>query len=115
MVCFQGTDVGLEHHLHRGRALAALNHLLSERVHKLKSDNKHWRHPESPPSGQTNVQSDVQTLLGPITETEESLLSSVRIKFIMHSEEEVIIDKMHLKTNCAFFMFTAFACGMFNQ
>lgn len=76
---FQGADIGLEHHLHRGRALAALNYLLSARVHRLKSDNKHQRHPETPSSGQTNVQSDVQILLAPITESEESLLSSVRI------------------------------------
>lgn len=68
---FQGADIGLEHHLHRGRALAALNHLLSARIHKLKS--------ETPSSGQTNVQSDVQILLAPIIESEESLLSSVRI------------------------------------
>ncbi|KAL0350036.1 UNVERIFIED_CONTAM: hypothetical protein Sradi_4152800 [Sesamum radiatum] len=36
-----GAEVGLEHYLHRGRALAALDNLLSARVHKLKSDDKH--------------------------------------------------------------------------
>lgn len=75
----QGAEHGLEHHLHRGRALAALNYLLSARVYKLKSDSKHRGQSETSSSGQTNVQSDVQTVLAPITETEESLLSSVRI------------------------------------
>lgn len=108
LLCLQGADVGLEHHLHRGRALAALNHLLSARVHKLKSDDKHLGQTESPSTGQTNIQSDVQTLLSSITESEESLLSSVRIKFIIHSIEEVIIDKMHLKLTAFFCMFTIF-------
>lgn len=61
--------------MHRGRALCAFKRLLTVRVQKLKSDGKSGvvEH------GQTNVQSDVLRLLAPITESEESLLSSVRI------------------------------------
>lgn len=61
--------------MHRGRALAAFNHLLTVRVQKLKS--------EAQTHGQTNVQADVQTLLGPITESEKSLLSSVSLSFLL--------------------------------
>lgn len=74
-VRLQGNALGLEHHLHRGRALAAFNHFLGLRVQKLKSEGKGQI--------QANVQADVQTLLEPITESEESLLSSV--SFIFYS------------------------------
>ncbi|KAI3451060.1 hypothetical protein Pfo_007725 [Paulownia fortunei] len=94
----EGTEVGLEHHLHRGRALAALNHLLSARVHKLKPDNKHRGQSETPSSGQTNVQSDVQILLAPITESEESLLSSVIPLAIEHFDDTVLV------ASCAFLL-----------
>ncbi|KAL3818833.1 hypothetical protein ACJIZ3_004738 [Penstemon smallii] len=94
----EGSGVGLEHHLHRGRALAALNHLLSARVHKLKSENTHQGQSETPASGQTNVQSDVQTLLGPVTEDEESLLSSVIPLAIEHFDDTVLV------ASCAFLL-----------
>lgn len=94
----EGAEVGLEHHLHRGRALAALNHLVSARVNNLKSDNKHWGQPESPQTGQTNVQTDVQTLLAPITESEESLLSSVIPLAIEHFDDSVLV------ASCAFLL-----------
>lgn len=110
LLYLQGADVGLEHHLHRGRALAALNHLLSARVHKLKSDDKQRGQAESPSTAQTNIQSDVQNLLSPITESEESLLSTVRIKFMIH-KDEVIIDKMRLKTNYIFLHVYCFCSG----
>lgn len=76
--CLQKGGLGLEHHLHRGRALAAFNHLLAVRVQKLKMESTH-RSPE----GQTNVQADVQTVLAPVTQSEESLLSSVWSLFIL--------------------------------
>ncbi|RVW55231.1 hypothetical protein CK203_067014 [Vitis vinifera] len=72
------SGLGLEQHLHRGRALAAFNHLLGVRVQKLKLENTKGQSSASV-NGQTNVQSDVQMLLSPITQSEESLLSSVRI------------------------------------
>lgn len=58
--------------MHRGRALAAFNHILDVRVQKLKSE-----HMSKEKGGQTIVQSDVQMLLAPLTQSEESLLSSV--------------------------------------
>ncbi|XP_042024596.1 uncharacterized protein LOC121771783 isoform X2 [Salvia splendens] len=94
----EGADVGLEHHLHRGRALAALNHLLSARVHKLKSDNKDRDQPESLSTGQTNIQSDVLILLSPITESEESLLSSVIPLAIQHFDDSALV------ASCAFLL-----------
>ncbi|ONI01941.1 hypothetical protein PRUPE_6G168600 [Prunus persica] len=83
-------SLGLEHHLHRGRALAAFNHLLTVRVQKLKS--------EAQTHGQTNVQADVQTLLGPITESEKSLLSSVMPLAIINFEDSVLV------ASCALFL-----------
>lgn len=65
--------------MHRGRALAAFNQLLTSRVENLKIEGR------SNASGQTNVQSDVQTLLSPISEKEQSLLSSVRALFLIIS------------------------------
>lgn len=81
MLLLQETGLGLEHHLHRGRALAAFNHLISVRVKKLKMENIARGHSGTSGNGQTNVQSDVHTLLAPITQSEESLLLPVRIIF----------------------------------
>ncbi|KAJ0041339.1 hypothetical protein Pint_27017 [Pistacia integerrima] len=83
----QETGLGLEHHLHRGRALAAFNHLLGVRVEKLKSEGRS----SSSAQGQANVQSDVQTLLSPIQQGEESLLSSVMPLAISHFEDSVLV------------------------
>ncbi|PIN26879.1 hypothetical protein CDL12_00372 [Handroanthus impetiginosus] len=94
----EGAEVGLEHHLHRGRALAGFNHLLSARVHKLKSDSKHRGQSETSSSGQANVQSDVQTLLAPITESEQSLLSSVIPLAIEHFDDTLLV------ASCAFLL-----------
>lgn len=65
--------MGIEHHLHRGRALAAFNQILGHRVENLKTD---WEASTSS-QGQTNIQSDVQKLLSPLGQHEETLLSSV--------------------------------------
>ncbi|CAI0554803.1 unnamed protein product [Linum tenue] len=70
------TGLGLEHHLHRGRALAAFNHVLGVRLQKLKKGE-----PGSSPHGQNNVQSDVQMLLAPLVSSEEALLSSASKEF----------------------------------
>ncbi|KAJ0988045.1 hypothetical protein J5N97_006401 [Dioscorea zingiberensis] len=81
---------GIEHHLHRGRALAAFNYLLGLRALKLKSAQDL--------SGQTNTQSDVQMLLAPLTQSEGSLLSSVMPLAIMHFEDSVLV------ASCAFLL-----------
>ncbi|GER35123.1 spatacsin, partial [Striga asiatica] len=94
----EGAEVGLEHHLHRGRALAALDHLLSARVVKLKSNDKDSWQSETQPSGQTNIQLDVQNLLGPITQSEESLLSPVIPLAIEHFDDSVLV------ASCAFLL-----------
>ena len=75
MCQFQETGLGLEHHLLRGRALAAFNHVLSVRLQKLKKEGES----EGSPHRQNNVQSDVQMLLSPLVPSEEALLSSVSV------------------------------------
>ncbi|XP_021895508.1 uncharacterized protein LOC110812908 [Carica papaya] len=85
------TGLGLEHHLHRGRALAAFNRLLGLRIEKLKLE-------DSLMHGQSNVQSDVQILLSPITQSEESLVSFVMPVAITHFEDSVFV------ASCAFLL-----------
>ncbi|KAK2975888.1 hypothetical protein RJ640_015319 [Escallonia rubra] len=92
------TGLGLEHHLHRGRALAAFNHLLSVRVQKLKQESSHGGLSGTTVHGQTNVQSDVHTLLAPITQNEESLFSAVTPLAIVHFEDSVLV------ASCAFLL-----------
>ncbi|KAM7517827.1 hypothetical protein LguiB_016789 [Lonicera macranthoides] len=92
------TGFGLEHHLHRGRALAAFNHLISVRVKKLKMENIARGQPGTSGNGQTNFQSDVHTLLAPITQSEESLLLPVIPLAIVHFEDSVLV------ASCAFLL-----------
>ncbi|XP_042492983.1 uncharacterized protein LOC122072667 isoform X2 [Macadamia integrifolia] len=89
---------GVEHHLHRGRALAAFNHLLGLRVQELKSTNARQDISGASIQGQTNFQSDVQMLLAPLTQSEESLLSSVVPLAIAHFEDSVLVS------SCAFLL-----------
>ncbi|KAF5727678.1 hypothetical protein HS088_TW22G01374 [Tripterygium wilfordii] len=88
------TGIGLEHHLHRGRALAAFNHILGIRVQKLKSEGQS----KALTYGQANVQSDVQTLLAPIVPSEESLISFAIPLAITHFEDSVMV------ASCAFLL-----------
>lgn len=95
----EGSRLGLEHHLHRGRALAAFIHLLSLRVKKLKLKvETHRVHSDISVNGQSNIQSDVHTLLSPITQEEESLISSVMPLAVMHFEDSVLV------ASCAFLL-----------
>ncbi|KAJ9553781.1 hypothetical protein OSB04_017826 [Centaurea solstitialis] len=95
----EGSRLGLEHHLHRGRALAAFIHLLSLRVKRLKLEFEARRvHSDTSVNGQSNIQSDVHTLLSPITQEEESLLSSVMPLAVMHFEDSVLV------ASCAFLL-----------
>ncbi|KAL5714718.1 hypothetical protein ACHQM5_016641 [Ranunculus cassubicifolius] len=89
---------GAEHHLHRGRALAAFNHLLGARVMKLKSGNTHQKQSSASVHGKANVQADVQMLLSPATQSEESLLSSVMPLAIVNFEDSVLV------ASCAFLL-----------
>ncbi|OWM82276.1 hypothetical protein CDL15_Pgr001850 [Punica granatum] len=88
------TGLGLEHHLHRGRVLAAFNHILGARVEKLKVE----KHSGASVKGQSNIQSDVQTLLAPLSQSEESLLSSVMPLAVSHFEDPVLV------ASCVFFL-----------
>ncbi|OVA08128.1 Spatacsin [Macleaya cordata] len=92
------TAFGVEHHLHRGRALAAFNHLLGLRVQMLKSENGHRKESGASVPGQTNIQSDVQMLIAPVTQTEKSLLSTVMPLAISHFEDSVLV------ASCAFLL-----------
>ncbi|CAH1417368.1 unnamed protein product [Lactuca virosa] len=93
----EGSRLGHEHHLHRGRPLAAFIHLLSLRLKKLKLEFE-TRRMQSDVNGQSNIQSDVHTLLSPITQEEESLLSSVMPLAVMHFEDSVLV------ASCAFLL-----------
>ncbi|XP_075081105.1 uncharacterized protein LOC107825144 isoform X2 [Nicotiana tabacum] len=90
--------VGIEHHLHRGRALAAFNQLLSNRVQKLKSESSRRGQHGTSVQGQTNIQSDVQMLLSPITQSEQLFLSSVVPLAIVHFADSVLV------ASCAFLL-----------
>ncbi|CAI9109170.1 OLC1v1008939C1 [Oldenlandia corymbosa var. corymbosa] len=85
----EDTGLGLEHHLHRGRALAAFNHLLALRVERWNKDKRGSSGTSAP--AQTNVQSDVHVLLSPITQDEESLLSEVVPLAIVHFKDSVLV------------------------
>ncbi|KAF6149487.1 hypothetical protein GIB67_011388 [Kingdonia uniflora] len=89
----------VEHHLHRGHALAVLNHLLDLRTQKLKSGAILKKQSSgSSIHGQANIQVDVQTLLAPLTQSEESLLSSVIPLAIVHYEDSMLV------ASCAFLL-----------
>jgi spatacsin len=64
--------VRVEHHLHRGRALAAFRHLIAKRASQLKSASA-----RQVISAQSNVQADVQLILAPLSQVERSILISV--------------------------------------
>lgn len=90
----EGTELGLEHFLHRGRPLAAFNAFLEHRVEKLKLEDQSG----SSIHGQRNMQSDVPMLLAPLTESDESLLSSVIPLAITHFGDSVLV------ASCAFLL-----------
>ncbi|XP_058111329.1 uncharacterized protein LOC131254340 isoform X2 [Magnolia sinica] len=93
---FEENGFGVEHHLHRGRALAAFNHLLGIRALKLKSTTAHQESSGASMHGQTNIQLNVQKLIAPLAQNEESLLSSVMPLAILHFEDSVLV------ASCAF-------------
>ncbi|XP_068653693.1 uncharacterized protein [Aristolochia californica] len=94
----EATGFGIEHHLHRGRALAAFSNILGARAQKLKTTYS-LQTPHGPIiQGQASIQSDVQKLLAPLTQDEESLLSSVMPLAILHFEEPMLV------ASCAFLL-----------
>ncbi|KAL6626875.1 hypothetical protein ACP70R_030601 [Stipagrostis hirtigluma subsp. patula] len=79
-------DVRVEHHLHRGRALAAFRHLLVKRASQLKSANA-----RQVISAQSNVQADVQLMLAPLSQAERSILLSVAPLAITNFEDSTLV------------------------
>ncbi|XP_062194810.1 uncharacterized protein LOC133897988 isoform X2 [Phragmites australis] len=79
-------DVRVEHHLHRGRALAAFRHLLVKRALQLKSANA-----RQVISAQFNVQADVQLILAPLSQAERSILLSVAPLAITNFEDSTLV------------------------
>ncbi|XP_042376004.1 uncharacterized protein LOC121969811 isoform X2 [Zingiber officinale] len=78
---------GIEHHLHRGQALAAFYHILGARALHLKSTS-----PLQQISGKPNIQSDVQAILAPLAETERLSLSSVASLAVTRFEDSVLVS-----------------------
>ncbi|XP_028755143.1 uncharacterized protein LOC114714558 isoform X1 [Neltuma alba] len=91
---FEETGLRLEHHLHRGRPLAAFNQILITRVQQLKSGGG----ASASTNGQTNIQSDVQTLLSPLSQSEEDLLLPILPLAVMHFEDSMLV------ASCAFLL-----------
>ncbi|KAK8457117.1 hypothetical protein SEVIR_3G127700v4 [Setaria viridis] len=79
-------DVRVEHHLHRGRALAAFRHLLVKRASQLKSASACQVIP-----AQSNVQADVQLILAPLSQAERSILISVAPLAITNFEDSALV------------------------
>ncbi|XP_011622566.1 uncharacterized protein LOC18432027 isoform X1 [Amborella trichopoda] len=88
---FEENGHGIEHHLHRGRALAAFHHLLGVRAQRMRTGHADLERKGSSTRGSTNVQSDSQRLLTPLTQNEESLLSSVIPLATLHFEDPVLV------------------------
>ncbi|KQK03052.1 uncharacterized protein LOC100829381 isoform X2 [Brachypodium distachyon] len=91
-------DLRVEHHLHRGRALAAFRHLLGKRAAQLKSANA-----RQVISAQSDVQADVQLILAPLSQTERSVLLSVAPLAITNFEDSTLV------ASCTFLLEL---CGM---
>uniref|UniRef100_A0A453E8B1 Spatacsin C-terminal domain-containing protein n=1 Tax=Aegilops tauschii subsp. strangulata TaxID=200361 RepID=A0A453E8B1_AEGTS len=91
-------DLRVEHHLHRGRALAAFRHLLGKRASQLKSANA-----RQVISTQSDVQADVQLILAPLSQTERSVLLLVAPLAITNFEDSTLV------ASCTFLLEL---CGM---
>ncbi|KAM0918674.1 hypothetical protein ACQ4PT_008706 [Festuca glaucescens] len=91
-------DLRVEHHLHRGRALAAFRHLLGKRASQLKSANA-----GQVISTQSDVQADVQLILASLSQTERSVLLSVAPLAITNFEDSTLV------ASCTFLLEL---CGM---
>jgi spatacsin len=91
-------DLRVEHHLHRGRALAAFRHLLGKRASQLKSANA-----GQVISTQSDVQADVQLILASLSQTERPVLLSVAPLAITNFEDSTLV------ASCTFLLEL---CGM---
>ncbi|BBN07122.1 spatacsin [Marchantia polymorpha subsp. ruderalis] len=90
----EDTGLGLEHHLRRGRALAAFNSLLGSRI----QSGAFASHDAGSKVGHPPLtSSEMQSLLGPLSAHEEKLLATVAPLAIMQYENPVVVAA------CAFF------------
>ncbi|KAL8160713.1 hypothetical protein V2J09_002250 [Rumex salicifolius] len=93
------TGLGIEHHLHRGRALAAFSHLLGYRVQKLKTERENGGLYVSSVRGQLNgIHVDMQKLMATVGQSEESLLSMIMPIAITNYQNSMLV------ASCAFFL-----------
>ncbi|KAK1264752.1 hypothetical protein QJS04_geneDACA023233 [Acorus gramineus] len=95
---FVDNGFGIEHHLHRGRPLAAFNYLLGARAQRLKKTHVRQETSRTLVHGQVNIQPDVQTLLAPLSQEERSLISSVVPLAITHFVDSAFVS------SCAFLL-----------
>lgn len=96
---FEEGEFGVEHHLHRGRALTAFKFLIGNRAQRLNSLGRTQDEQVGKSSrGQTQISAEVQMLLSPFTQSEEKLLISVMPLAITHFEENVLV------ASCAFLL-----------
>lgn len=71
--------VGIEHHLRRGRAMAAFNSLLATRLQNVNAQGSVIReHVGKFQKGQMHLSSELHALLSPLSMHEEKHLASVR-------------------------------------
>lgn len=96
---FEEGEFGVEHHLHRGRALAAFKSLIGNRAQRLNLLGRTQDEQMGKSSrGQTQISAEVQMMLSPFTQSEEKLLISVMPLAITHFEENVLV------ASCAFLL-----------
>ncbi|GLJ32063.1 hypothetical protein SUGI_0645700 [Cryptomeria japonica] len=95
---FEEGNFGVEHHLHRGRALAAFNFLIGNRAQKLNSLGHVQEQIGKSSRGQSQASSEIQVLLSQLTQSEEKLLISVIPLAIMHFENNALV------ASCAFLL-----------
>lgn len=89
---FEDKGVGAEHHLRRGRAMAAFNSLLSLRLQNFNAQGSLIReHVGKFQRGQMHISSELQAVLSPLTTHEEKYLSSVLPLAIMNYENSVVV------------------------
>lgn len=91
--------VGVEHHLRRGRAMAAFNSLLATRLQNVNAQGSLIReHVGKFQKGQLHMSSELHALLSPLTVHEEKHLASVLPLAIMNFENSVVV------ASCASFL-----------
>ncbi|KAH9312691.1 hypothetical protein KI387_027726, partial [Taxus chinensis] len=91
-------DFGIEHHLHRGRALAAFNCLIGNRAQRLNSLGCVQEQMGQSSRGQSQASSEIQVLLSQLTQSEKKLLISIMPLAVMHFENNVLV------ASCAFLL-----------